>query len=384
MNHVCLVSEQAMPNFLPVLNKSLRPETVTLVVSSKMTSRAAWLRSEIERQQVRVLDDILIGDEVADLNGIQKKLIEWADAHKELVARSILNVTGGTKPMAIAAQEVFRMMDRPVFYVDVATDVVTWVSGVRENVSLTKQPTLNQFFGLNGVVANGAFKSVVENEKWRFFGDEIAKRIQEFSRPLGRLNYWAAKSVEDMERARDLKAQRQSLLFLYGKQELSLGNWQNLLDMLHAHELIAGDYGNERFISESAARFCAGAWLEHYVFVMLKKLGFDKRHAMMNVEIKDVWGNRNEFDSIVLSRNNCFVIEDKTRNMKIGKQNNAADNAIYKLAHLTRQMGLRTHGILVSARPLRPVDCDRARAVGISVIDYLPDLEKELKRIVGC
>ena len=331
-----------------------------------------------------MLDDILIGDEVADLNGIQKKLIEWADAHKELVARSILNVTGGTKPMAIAAQEVFRMMDRPVFYVDVATDVVTWVSGVRENVSLTKQPTLNQFFGLNGVVANGAFKSVVENEKWRFFGDEIAKRIQEFSRPLGRLNYWAAKSVEDMERARDLKAQRQSLLFLYGKQELSLGNWQNLLDMLHAHELIAGDYGNERFISESAARFCAGAWLEHYVFVMLKKLGFDKRHAMMNVEIKDVWGNRNEFDSIVLSRNNCFVIEDKTRNMKIGKQNNAADNAIYKLAHLTRQMGLRTHGILVSARPLRPVDCDRARAVGISVIDYLPDLEKELKRIVGC
>ena len=49
MNHVLLVSDQAMPNFLPVLNKELKPTTVTLAVSSKMQHRAQWLKNEIEK-----------------------------------------------------------------------------------------------------------------------------------------------------------------------------------------------------------------------------------------------------------------------------------------------------------------------------------------------
>ena len=151
MNHVLLVSDQAMPNFLPVLNKDLKPKSVTLAVSSKMQRRAQWLKNEIEKHQVQILPDIELGENVADVNIVQSVFMKWVDDNKELFENSVLNVTGGTKPMAIAAQETFRMGGRPVVYVDRASDWVSWLGEEGKNLFLSNQPTLSQFFGLNGI-----------------------------------------------------------------------------------------------------------------------------------------------------------------------------------------------------------------------------------------
>ena len=70
--------------------------------------------------------------------------------------------------------------------------------------------------------------------------------------------------------------------------------------------------------------------------------------------------------------------------VRAGNQGNVADAAVYKIAQISKNLGLRTRGILVSARPVRPVDKERAKAYGVDVIDWLPDLERELKRIIGC
>ena len=45
MNHVLLVSAQPMPNFLPILDAALKPDSVTLVVSAQMKDRAEWLKN---------------------------------------------------------------------------------------------------------------------------------------------------------------------------------------------------------------------------------------------------------------------------------------------------------------------------------------------------
>ena len=119
-----------------------------------------------------------------------------------------------------------------------------------------------------------------------------------------------------------------------------------MLEMLHADELITGETMAERFVTIDAARFCAGIWLEHYVFSVLKRFGFDKRRALMNAKIIDAKGNRNELDSIVIHKNTCYVIEDKTKNMRVRGALNVADQAVYKLAQLSRSMGLRTGAFL--------------------------------------
>jgi hypothetical protein len=371
MNHVLLVSDQAMPNFLPVLNKELKPTTVTLAVSSKMQRRAQWLKNEIEKHQVQILPDIELGENVADVNMVQSVFVKWADDNKELFENSVLNVTGGTKPMAIAAQETFRMGGRPVFYVDIASDYVSWLNDSSQNHLLSSQPTLTQFFGLNGIkIKEGDFKSVVDNEKWRHFYAEIAGDPQKWALSIRALNGIASEAEEN-----------ESLKFNVPSDVCYYPGWNEMIEMLHGDELICykKNGGGEKFSSFEARRFCNGIWLEHYVFEILKSFGFDRKRAMMNVKIEDSKGNKNEFDAVFIHKNTCYVIEDKTRNMK---RDGVADAAVYKLAQLSSKMGLRVKGILISALSVRSVDKERARAYGVEIIDWLPSLENEFKRIL--
>ena len=371
MNHVLLVSDQPMPNFLPILNAEMKPDSVTLVVSSKMRSRADWLKSEIQKHQVKVLDDIDVGDDIFNINVIQRTLMDWADGNEELFTQSVLNVTGGTKPMAIAAQEVFRMGGRPVFYIDIVTDSVTWLNGERQPLQLSGSPTIKQFLGMNGIrVVAGDFQSIVENENWRHFYTEIAADPCKWALSIRALN-WIAFQAE-RRRTNELEVDDATL---------ESPDWPEMSRMLHTYGLVthANDQ-RERFCSAEARRFCNGNWLEHYVFETLKKLHFDRKRAMMNVKIVDAKGNSNELDAVVLHGNTCYVIEDKTKYMQ---RANSTDNVVYKLAQLSARMGLRAKGILVSALDVRPVDKDRAKAYNVDVIDWLPDLESNFRRIFG-
>ena len=201
MKHqMLLVSGQPMPNFLPILNPELKPDAVTLMVSDKMRNQAIWLKAEIVKHGVEILPDLEIGNNETDVAKIQDHLLDWVDQNKELADNSVLNVTGGTKPMAIAAQEVYRMNDCPVFYVDVATDNVSWLSkqGEQRNMRLEKSPTINQVLSLNGItLQSGDFKSQVENEKWRHFCSEIASSPEKWALCLGELNKAASNAVEN-------------------------------------------------------------------------------------------------------------------------------------------------------------------------------------------
>lgn len=171
----------------------------------------------------------------------------------------------------------------------------------------------------------------------------------------------------------------------YGNYELANPKWNEMLEILRTDELISGTAVSERFVSAEAARFCVGIWLEHYVFSVLKGFGFDKKRALMNAVVVDSKGNRNELDSAVIHRNTCYVIEDKTKNMKVksGSTGNVADQVVYKLAQVTKNLGIRTKGILISTRQVRLVDKDRARAYGVEIVDWLPDLKSRLNRIMG-
>lgn len=275
--------------------------------------------------------------------------------------------------MAIAAQKVFQADERPIFYVDINTDNLVWFAGENRGnvVSLKWQPTLNQYFTLNGISSSGDFRSVVDNEKWRHFYEEVAANIQKWAHSIRTLNYLASLAEEE----RDLR-------FEPSLDQENLPGWSEFAELLHADELVVYTQGGrgQRFVSAEARRFCNGIWLEHLVFETLKKFGLDSKRALMNVKIEDGKGNSNELDAIVLHKNTCYVIEDKTKNLK---SNGAADAAVYKLAQLSSKMGLRARGILVSAIGVRPVDKDRARSYGVTVIDWLPSLESELRRALG-
>lgn len=371
-HHVCLISQQPMPNFLPMLQRDLKPDRVTLVVSEKMKELANFFRKSLEEIQIEVTDDIYIGANESNIAEIEEVLVNWLDQNNH--DGIMLNVTGGTKPMAIAAQEVFRMANHPVFYVDIKTDQVTWITEEkRHQIHLTHQPTLKQAFQLNGrKFISGSEHSSIQNEKWRTFGESLAKNIAKWGGALGLLNAKAGEAE-----------QKHTLTCPLSKSDYEV--LHELLFELSGNELTKNE-SSLIFKSKEARSFCNGGWLEHMVFLTLKRLNLDKKRTMMNVTVlnqlehrKDQRDVKNEFDAVVFHNNTLFILECKTKNMK---RDGAADVAIYKLAELANESGLRANGVLISCRPVREVDRNRAELLGIKVIDCLTGLDQQLKQIL--
>lgn len=109
---VCVVSDQPLPNLLPILDRQTAVEKVVLLVTQKMQERAGWLERVLRnhgRQVVqRAVADHADGDALRAV--LRQVLADFPGA--------ILNATGGTKPMALIASESFRAANRPAFYVD--------------------------------------------------------------------------------------------------------------------------------------------------------------------------------------------------------------------------------------------------------------------------
>ncbi len=121
--HILLVSAQAAPNLLPTLDPELKPKEVVLLVTSKMQKQADALESVFREAAVKV-SRINTADE-RDFCSIENEFLKLAIARQgEQIA---LNVTGGTKLMALAAQTMAREASWRVFYVDVDTDQVIWL-----------------------------------------------------------------------------------------------------------------------------------------------------------------------------------------------------------------------------------------------------------------
>ena len=363
MHHLCLVSDQPMPNFLPVLSEELKPGSVTLAVSPQKERQADALRREFESLNIDVRDNLAIAD-ANDIAGIEKTIVDWLDHHEG--EDVVLNLTGGTKPMAIAAQEAFRMADKPAFYVDIASDKALFLDVGRPPVQLSNQPTLGQFFRINGTtVASREETMEIPNRRWRELCVTLAGDIKRWAPSLALLNKCAMECEQDdvLNHARPQEASWTPC-------------WDKLVTELYGNELVRGNGPELQFKSEEARAFCGGVWLEHYTFETIRRVIPECRNrAWRNIRIERD-GAENELDAAFLSGNTLYIVECKTRNMRrVG----VADNAIYKLAILSLRSGLRAKGVLVSANEVRPADKERAKALGIKVFDNLTCLEDSFR-----
>src|SRR5690625_7686680 len=90
-----------------------------------MQKQADYLEQVIKPRGIKVVQQPLTV--IDDFSAMQEQLMAMVESEpKEEIA---LNATGGTKWMAIAAQEVFRMNGSTVFYVKAKDDKVLFLDG---------------------------------------------------------------------------------------------------------------------------------------------------------------------------------------------------------------------------------------------------------------
>lgn len=350
--HVCLVSAQATPNLTPILASEFRPREVILLVSKQMTAQADALELVYKKYQVKCRREPIA--DVHDVAAMIEQLVNMLADYEHLNIG--LNVTGGTKLMAIAAQEAFRVAEKPIFYVSVDTNEVQFVSPREPNIPLHNKLKIEDYLAAHGYeIVLPLQRSTANMQNFSDLTNTLILNVKSFEKAIGQINFLA----NEAERNRSLRV---SIKENFGP------DFTKLLDMFVEAKVVQRQENFLTFKDEDARFYANGGWLEEHVFEVAKSI--TTQDVAVNVTVQNQIGNghaKNEIDVAILARNRLHLIECKTRNFQ--GEDSHGTNALYKLDSLAAIGGLNTRGMLLSYRRLNDADRQRAKDLKIKVIE---------------
>lgn len=376
--HLCLVSAQATPNLTPVFDPAFRPKRVVLAVSRDMEKRARWLSEVLKSHGIGV--DTLPIPNPYDLHDCSDVLLSWLAMHEN--DEVSLNVTGGTKLMAMAAQEAFRTAGRPVFYVSAETDEVVFLDPALRNEKFVLSPKLR----LRDYLKSHGFTLEYKPQKpnitanLRDLADHLVSSVSRWSGALGMLNALAAEA----EKFRQLKTKLST-------EQADSRSLDELLGEFAQAGVLQVNSSEVHFTDEAARTFAKGGWLEFHVYRMVADLApqIGITDYAMNIGVLAPDGTtRNEIDCAFLHRNRLHVVECKAGNLAVAGNTDGSKgtDALYKLESLGKLGGLRTREMLIDYRGLLSA-ADKARAAQSSIrvvsAGQLRNLRSELSQWVS-
>jgi len=354
--HVLLVSAQAAPNLLPALDPVMRPGEAVLLVSAKMRSQADALEKVLTQAGVKT--SVIALPNEHDFAALESTLLELAAARDgQAIA---LNVTGGTKLMALAAQSIAQGAGWSVFYVDADTDEVIWLGGdPAPRRKLTEQLRLRHYLMGYGFELRSGLEHPQANRRSRELIDTLIRQIGSLEKPLGQLN-WLAQKAEDRRSVR---------VELTPEQRDSRG-LESLLRHFEQAGVLSVEADSIEFADDNQRAFAKGGWLEHYIYHTVSGLTgmLGIRDKAANLKVTDSGAVENELDVAFMAHNRLFVIECKTARMD-RETHPKANDALFKLSEVCRRVGgIGTRGLLASYRPLRDAEQRLAGALGIELV----------------
>lgn len=371
--HFCLVSAQAAPNLLPLLDAKMKPEKVVLLVTEPMRQRAAYLESVIKPRGIKVEQhELTVSD---DFDSMQEQLLDLIANETAAPEEIALNATGGTKWMAIAAQEVFRMNGSAVFYVDVDTGRALFVEKGINAHQLSESIDLKNYIESYGYKFKEQPQTIGMPEKQREFCQDLVLNVQKWQGAIGQLNLLAA------------EAESRNVLKISLKDTLK-GRDTELDSLLRSAEFadllkVTGD--NLTFSDAQARTFANGGWLEFYVnssLNQLKSAGTLQDSPKVNLHIqRQGETSHNEVDVCFMAKNRLHLIECKTKRMSGKGTGVMTTDTMYKLDSISELGGLASKAMLVSYRTLNHADKQRAKDLKIKVVEghQLQQLKNQLQ-----
>jgi hypothetical protein len=360
--HLCLVSAQATPNLLPLIDEVWRPKKVVLACSAQMKHAAQALRAVIQTKASGMVVETLELPNAYDYGALSDAFLSYLAEHES--DNIALNVTGGTKLMAVAAQEAFRSAGKPVFYVNVESDQVLVIG--QDASGQAPQPLRAKLKVHEMLRAHGYSVTTQEHpqitRELRDLTARLVDRVSSAGRALGALNA-LARAARDNNLRVELNRDQSSM---------ALGD----VVALFADAGLLRQQGDTLIFKDEESRFFAnGGWLEAHVFEALQSLraqhdgltdvAMGVRVAFGGQDARSKAKDKNEIDVAFLFRNTLHLIECKTANLAQGGKgdDNKATEALYKMESLLKLGGLRTRGMVVDYRgQLANSEADRQRA----------------------
>ncbi|STO53524.1 Domain of uncharacterised function (DUF1887) [Canicola haemoglobinophilus] len=363
--HFCLVSAQAAPNFFPIFDKQFKPQEVVLFISNKMKSKAEHLEKLFLSKNIKVKKVDL--NDVFDFSNMENEFIEQLEQYED---RNIaLNATGGTKLMAMAAQNAFVLAGKPIFYIDTDENRIVFITKDEQRNTIPDQTmdinisVSDYLSGYGATVLNSSDPR--DNRQWMDVAQELLIYRQKYQEMIPLLNKYVSKSEN---------------YHLNINKELYDHDLNSFLIELAKRKMIDYDGKLVDFQNNQISHFLSGGWLEDFTYWKIKDLSQiqdiscnlevanDKYNPNKARQATDNIGNNNEFDIVFLAKNKLHIIECKTQFMKKEDGEEKAENILYKLETLKDYGGLMTKKCLVSYFEVPKSIRNRAKTLNVELI----------------
>ncbi len=349
LTHIIMVSGQATPNVLAVMDKSIRPDEVVLCATDGMCRNAEILAEYFKRHKIRTRHWEL--GSAYDFAALQDKFLNLAAEFSGRKSETGVNLTGGTKLMTIAAQQVF-WQDFPCFYINPERNTIQCITedGVPE-YPIAGHLKISDFFAIHGyrVVS---LKRKEATEKTERLCRTLFGECSRYSDSLRTLNYLAGKTGKTLSARNDVPEK----------------SWE-LLKLFQDHGAIRYyDDKKIKFADEESRLFCRGVWLEDWVGRELRELNrrVKLQDYASSIVIESESNTSNEIDAAFLYNNRLYLIECKTAGLD---EDAKSAPPLYKLDSLHLRPGIFTGMILASYLPLDSYGKLRAADLGVKVVE---------------
>ncbi len=374
--HIVLLSDQVLPNVLPALDANIRPERIVLCESDAMQKKGIGQRLMTFFSSKNMEVETLPMGGAYDFKELEERFLELAARFDGIEREVAVNLTGGTKLMSIAAQNVFASAGFNLFYsVPNKNEIIEISDSNLPPVLLRHQIKINDYFEIHGCKVlskkGREFSSTARSDD---FCRELLSDLGKYGKHVGYLNMLAAKAEDaySLKVRVDADVEQENILALLLKY-----------GFIHYYDDKKVEFGTV----ENRA-FCKGFWLEDYLHSTFKQInrelkdiaGEGLQDYATSIDIESPSGTKNNLDGAFIYNNNLYVIEAKTAQLS----EKGAD-VLYKLDSLKDIAGMYTRPIIVTFRAFKGYDKKRADDLGIKVIEgsALNALGRKLKEIMG-
>jgi len=332
--HIILVSDQAIPNVIPIADPNIAPKKVTLCVTDAMTEKAALLKKFFETRKIQT-EIYSLGD-AYDYTNLQEKFFNLAVKRESGKDNIAVNVTGGTKVLTLAAMMSFGDFD--CFYVVPEKNHIIMLNPgtVAEIYPIAESLKIEDFLGIYGYNVVEIERNITITQAQSKFFEFLISNYKTYHGYIRIINALASQAAENG--------------VLYAKPSPYPPDLQVVLDKLQACGAVVSHSAEKvLFNKPSGLEFCNGIWFEYYMYLQLARLKNelplqDLARSVMFKRTSDP-NVKNEMDIVFLYKNSLFYIECKTS--KLGDPAKAK-SIIDKLDSLINQSGTFTIGGLAS------------------------------------
>lgn len=372
--HICIATEQNVVNLIPAIQCGAHEVWILETPSMAKRQSGQNLKHALRNRKIKSEIRPFPQDNPAD---IREATITLAGDIDKLGRRPTINITGGTKPMALAlVQELANLLNgssatKPdIVYTNTRTQQLEWLSPKPVLQPMDATLRINDILRVYGYEHDSSRNTGSSHDAWLGAALDRFEATQQIARDIAQgmklksLSNLAGKASDAVASA-DKGKKFQPHWSLDSVADKSMNDY---LDLLSQHGLLdcASGYDIE-FRNVEAARYCAGGWLEEFVAVQadsIKQFGLPIRGDWRaNVFPKSRQNEiLNEIDLMVAHNNRALIVECKAAQLADDKVN----DWLSKLDDTARRVaGTQAGRLLVSARQLTDMQQDRARLMGI-------------------